>query len=152
MVTKISVSSAVVFNVVSPQARMRRPPAIMPELNRSSQHDSVASMRSSGGVVIRRGFAISPPSVTVSNCKWATATQSLALFVRNETQTGAFGVDCCGTRKMQLPERYRCYAVDCVHVAQTANTTKDKALLLRMTETWNRLAEQAASKEQESDP
>jgi hypothetical protein len=53
---------------------------------------------------------------------------------------------------MQLPERYRCYAVDCVHVAKTANTTKDKALLLRMTETWNRLAEQAASKEQESDP
>jgi hypothetical protein len=52
---------------------------------------------------------------------------------------------------MQLPERYRCYAVDCVRVARTADNTKDKALLLRMTETWNRLAEQAASKEQKSD-
>jgi len=47
---------------------------------------------------------------------------------------------------MNLIERYRCYAADCLKMAQSAANDADKALLLQMAETWRQLAERAEAK------
>jgi hypothetical protein len=47
---------------------------------------------------------------------------------------------------MNLIERYRCYAADCLKVCRSAANDADKALLLQMAETWRRLAERAEAK------
>jgi len=47
---------------------------------------------------------------------------------------------------MNLIERYRCYAVDCLKMAQSAANDGDKALLVQMAETWRQLAERAEAK------
>ena len=47
---------------------------------------------------------------------------------------------------MASAEEYRRHASECVRLAQAAEAASDKALLLRMAETWLRLAEQAESR------
>jgi hypothetical protein len=51
-----------------------------------------------------------------------------------------------GRLRMNLIERYRCYAADCLKVGRSAANDADKALLLQMAETWRRLAERAEAK------
>lgn len=51
--------------------------------------------------------------------------------------------------KMRSADQYANYAAECVRVAQATKDAKDKAMLLRMAETWRRLAEQAAHKEKQ---
>jgi hypothetical protein len=48
---------------------------------------------------------------------------------------------------MASADEYRRHASECVRLAQEAQTAGDKALLLRMAETWLRLAEQAETRE-----
>ena len=48
---------------------------------------------------------------------------------------------------MASADEYRRHASECVRLAQEAQTASDKALLLRMAETWLRLAEQAEARE-----
>jgi hypothetical protein len=52
-----------------------------------------------------------------------------------------------GNRVMASADEYRRHASECVRLAQEAQTASDKALLLRMAETWLRLAEQAETRE-----
>ena len=47
---------------------------------------------------------------------------------------------------MNLIERYRRYAADCLKLSRSAANDADKALLLQMAETWRRLAERAETK------
>jgi len=49
---------------------------------------------------------------------------------------------------MASAEEYRRHAGECVRLAQAAQSPSDKALLLRMAESWLRLAEQAESRGQ----
>jgi hypothetical protein len=42
---------------------------------------------------------------------------------------------------MGKAEQYRHYAAECVRVAQHCSDTAEKEMLLRMAETWRRLAE-----------
>ncbi len=44
---------------------------------------------------------------------------------------------------MTAADRYRRYAAECVRVAQRMENPADKALLLQMAQTWQRLAESA---------
>ena len=44
---------------------------------------------------------------------------------------------------MASAQEYRRHASECVRLAQEAQSASDKALLLRMAETWIRLAERA---------
>ena len=48
---------------------------------------------------------------------------------------------------MPLANQYRRYAAECVRVAQQTANEKDKLLLLRMAETWTRLAHQAEARD-----
>jgi hypothetical protein len=48
---------------------------------------------------------------------------------------------------MPSAEDYRRNASECVRLAQNAQNPADKALLLKMAETWLRLAEQAEGRE-----
>ena len=48
---------------------------------------------------------------------------------------------------MASSDEYRRHASECVRLAQQAENANDKALLLRMAETWLRLAQQAESRE-----
>jgi hypothetical protein len=43
---------------------------------------------------------------------------------------------------MRLADQYRTHAAECVRVAHESKNPQDKAMLLRMAETWKRLAEQ----------
>jgi hypothetical protein len=52
-----------------------------------------------------------------------------------------------GNRGMPSAEDYRRNASECVRLAQNAQNPADKALLLKMAETWLRLAEQAEGRE-----
>jgi hypothetical protein len=47
---------------------------------------------------------------------------------------------------MASADKYRRHASECVRLAQAAQDASDKALLLRMAETWLRLAEQAENR------
>jgi len=47
---------------------------------------------------------------------------------------------------MKSFERYRCYAADCLKMAQSASDDGDKAQLLQMAETWRQLAELAEAR------
>jgi hypothetical protein len=49
---------------------------------------------------------------------------------------------------MASADEYRRHASECVRLAQNAQNPSDKALLLRMAESWLRLARQAESREQ----
>jgi hypothetical protein len=49
---------------------------------------------------------------------------------------------------MASADEYRRHARACVRLAQDAQSPSDKALLLRMAESWLRLAEQAEKREQ----
>jgi hypothetical protein len=44
---------------------------------------------------------------------------------------------------MNLIERYRRYAIDCLKLAQSATSDDQKSQLLQMAETWRQLAERA---------
>ena len=57
---------------------------------------------------------------------------------------GAKGRGNCG---MPSADDYRRHATECVRLAQNAQNPADKALLLKMTETWLRLVEQAEGRE-----
>ncbi|HEY7244821.1 MAG TPA: hypothetical protein VH678_13180 [Xanthobacteraceae bacterium] len=48
---------------------------------------------------------------------------------------------------MPSADDYRRHASECVRLAQNARSPTDKALLLKMAETWLRLAEQAEGRE-----
>ncbi len=48
---------------------------------------------------------------------------------------------------MPAADDFRRHATDCVRLAQNAQNPADKALLLKMAETWLRLAEQAKGRE-----
>jgi hypothetical protein len=48
-----------------------------------------------------------------------------------------------GNRGMPSADDYRRHASECVRLAQHVHTPADKALLLKMAETWLRLADQA---------
>jgi hypothetical protein len=52
-----------------------------------------------------------------------------------------------GNRGMPSADDYRRHAIECVRLAQNAQNPADKALLLKMAETWLRLAEQAEGRE-----
>ena len=52
-----------------------------------------------------------------------------------------------GNRGMPSADDYRRHATECVRLAQNAQNPADKALLLKMAETWLRLAEQAEGRE-----
>ena len=52
-----------------------------------------------------------------------------------------------GNRGMPSADEYRRHAGECVRLAQNAQNPADKALLLKMAETWLRLAEQAEGRE-----
>lgn len=52
-----------------------------------------------------------------------------------------------GNRGMPSADDYRRHASECVRLAQNAQNPADKALLLKMAETWLRLAEQAEGRE-----
>ena len=45
--------------------------------------------------------------------------------------------------RMRRGERYRCYARECLRLAQLVGSDIDKALFLQMAESWQRLAERA---------
>jgi hypothetical protein len=45
-------------------------------------------------------------------------------------------------------ERYRRYAAECLRIAQQATDPAHKARLLEMAEAWQRLADQAAKREE----
>jgi hypothetical protein len=47
---------------------------------------------------------------------------------------------------MASADEYRRHASECVRLAQQTQSQSDKALLLRMAETWLRLAEQAENR------
>jgi hypothetical protein len=47
---------------------------------------------------------------------------------------------------MNLIERYRRYAADCLKMAKSVSNDGDKARLLQMAETWRQLAERAEAK------
>jgi hypothetical protein len=47
---------------------------------------------------------------------------------------------------MPSAEDYRRHASECIRLAQNAQNPGDKALLLRMAESWLRLAEQAEAR------
>jgi hypothetical protein len=49
---------------------------------------------------------------------------------------------------LRAADEYRRHASECVRLAQSAHTSGDKALLLRMAESWLRLAEQVEKREQ----
>jgi hypothetical protein len=51
-----------------------------------------------------------------------------------------------GDSRMNLIERYRRHAIDCLKLAQSAGNDGDKALLLQMAGTWRQLAERAEAK------
>ena len=51
---------------------------------------------------------------------------------------------------MPSADDYRRHATECVRLAQNAQNPADKALLLKMAETWLRLAEQAEGRESEN--
>jgi hypothetical protein len=48
---------------------------------------------------------------------------------------------------MASADEYRRHASECVRLAQEAQSAGDNSLLLRMAETWLRLAEQAEARE-----
>jgi len=52
-----------------------------------------------------------------------------------------------GTGSMASADEYRRHASECVRLAQEAQSAGDNSLLLRMAETWLRLAEQAEARE-----
>jgi hypothetical protein len=52
-----------------------------------------------------------------------------------------------GNRGMPSSDDYRRHATECVRLTQNAQNPADKALLLKMAETWLRLAEQAEGRE-----
>jgi hypothetical protein len=47
---------------------------------------------------------------------------------------------------MNLIERYRRYAADCLKLGRSAANDADRALLLQMAETWRQLAQRAEAK------
>lgn len=52
---------------------------------------------------------------------------------------------------MNLAERYRSYAAECIRLAKSASNPDDKVLLIQMAEVWINMAERAASWTDESD-
>jgi hypothetical protein len=51
-----------------------------------------------------------------------------------------------GVISMNLIERCRRYAIDCLKVARSATSDDQKSQLLQMAETWRQLAERAEAK------
>lgn len=53
---------------------------------------------------------------------------------------------------MARADRYRYYADECRRIAEHINTPAEKSLILRMAETWLRLAERAEARDSQLGP